>query len=105
MKDKILSFSRFVNLEAAVWILSLFFLFFLPLGNEAHFSLCPLKNLGFPFCPGCGLGKSIHYLFILDFESSFAAHPLGIFALIILAFRIISLIKKNFSINRLLNNY
>jgi len=102
MINKILSFFRFINLEAAVWILSLIFLFFLPLGSEPHFTLCPLKNLGFSFCPGCGLGKSIHCLFIFDFESSFAAHPLGIFALIIISARIIALIKKNYSVNQLL---
>jgi len=104
MINKILSFFRFINLEAAVWILSLIFLLLFPIGSESHFTLCPLKNLGFSFCPGCGLGKSIHYLFIFDFESSFASHPLGIFALIIIVIRIISLIKRNYSVNHLLNN-
>jgi hypothetical protein len=99
MIDKIASFFRFVNLEAALWISGLIFLIFLPTGSESHFSLCPLKNIGISFCPGCGLGKSIHYLFILDFKSSFGAHPLGLFALAIITARITSLIKRNFSLN------
>ncbi|MGE5846455.1 MAG: DUF2752 domain-containing protein [Ignavibacteria bacterium] len=99
MKNKILSYSRFVNLEAAIWICSLIFLMILPTGSESHFSLCPFKNLGVSFCPGCGLGKSIHYLFILDFKSSFSAHPMGLFPLITITGRIIRLIKKNYSFN------
>jgi hypothetical protein len=104
MINKALSFFRFINLEAAVWICGLIFLMILPTGSEPHFSLCPFKNIGISFCPGCGLGKSIHCLFILDFKSSFAAHPLGLFALIIITGRIIGLIKKNCSFNHSLNN-
>jgi hypothetical protein len=83
------------NLEAFIWIFGLTFLFFIPAG-ESHFTICPLKNAGIPFCPGCGLGQSIHYLFHLDFESSIAAHPLGILALAVITVRIITLIKKSF---------
>ncbi|HVO75064.1 MAG TPA: DUF2752 domain-containing protein [Ignavibacteriaceae bacterium] len=104
MIKKALRLSRFINIEAAAWICGLIFLIILPAGSESHFTLCPFKNLGISFCPGCGLGRSIHYLFILDFKSSFAAHPLGPFALIIITGRIISLIKKNYIYNHLLNN-
>ena len=29
----------------------------------AHFSLCPLKAMGLTWCPGCGLGHSLSFLF------------------------------------------
>lgn len=63
------------------------------LSGEAHFSLCPLKNAGLGFCPGCGLGRSISLLFRGEFQASLQAHPLGIFAVIILSFRIVNLTK------------
>ncbi|MBL6447265.1 DUF2752 domain-containing protein [Fulvivirga sp. 29W222] len=63
----------------------------LPTDSPAHFSLCPLNNLGFDFCPGCGLGRSISHAFHGQFTASFDSHPLGLFAIIILSYRIISL--------------
>ena len=85
----------FVGLEASVWIAGLIFLFFLHDPTGSHFTICPLKNLGFDFCPGCGLGNSISFLFRGDLISSFHSHPLGIFALIIITIRIITIIKFN----------
>jgi lipoprotein signal peptidase len=86
---------KFVGLEASIWILGLLYLIFIHSPAETHFTICPLSNLGFEFCPGCGLGNSISYLFRGDFVSSFHSHPLGIFALIIISFRIITIIKNN----------
>jgi len=96
MKNKLLAFSRFISIESAVWITGILLLAFLPFNNGNHFTICPLKNLGFNFCPGCGLGSSIHYLLHLNFLESFNAHPLGIIALPILIFRIITLSKPDF---------
>lgn len=62
----------------------------------AHFTLCPIKNLGFNFCPGCGIGHSIHYAMTLNIRESFLHHPLGFFALLILLSRIFKLIKNLF---------
>lgn len=84
-----------IGFEAAVWIFGLLFLILIHSPGEAHFTICPLANLGIEFCPGCGLGNSISYLFIGDFVSSFKTHPLGIFALIIITIRIINIIKNN----------
>jgi hypothetical protein len=84
-----------VGFEALVWILGLLYLALIYSPGETHFTICPLANLGLDFCPGCGLGHSISYLFRGDFTSSFHSHPLGIFALIIIVSRIISLIKIN----------
>jgi len=84
-----------IGFEATVWILGLLFLIFIHIPGETHFTICPLANLGFDFCPGCGLGNSISYLFKGDLISSFHSHPLGIFALIIIVLRIISIINNN----------
>ncbi len=84
-----------IGFEAAVWILGLFFLIFIHSPGDTHFTVCPFANLGFEFCPGCGLGNSISYLFQCDLSASFHAHPLGIFALIIITMRIITIIKNN----------
>jgi hypothetical protein len=81
--------------EALVWILGLAYLIFIHSPGGTHFTICPLSNLGFDFCPGCGLGNSISYIFKGDFVASFHSHPLGIFALIIITFRIFTIIKNN----------
>lgn len=80
-------------LEALIWVIALTVLAIMD-PHEAHYSICPLSNMGFEFCPGCGLGTSISFLFRGDVRASFATHPLGIFAVIILSFRIIDLIRK-----------
>ncbi|NOX85870.1 MAG: DUF2752 domain-containing protein [Chlorobi bacterium] len=86
------------NFELFFWIGALLSLFFMePAGD--HFSLCPLKNMGFEYCPGCGLGHSIHYAMRLDIADSFTNHPLGIFGLVVIILRIYKLIKLNFKTN------
>lgn len=59
--------------------------------HEHHFTLCPLANLGFEWCPGCGLGRSITAIFNADFEASFRHHWFGIPALLIILYRIYQL--------------
>ncbi|WP_430300559.1 DUF2752 domain-containing protein [Rapidithrix thailandica] len=83
------------HLELLFWSGGLIVLFILPIG-ESHFSICPFYHLGFDFCPGCGLGRSLHYLLHFDLKTSFEHHPLGIFAVIIIIQRIITLLKNNF---------
>jgi hypothetical protein len=81
-------------IEALIWLGALIILMvYQPDGN--HFTICPLYHLGFEHCPGCGLGRSISLFFHGDFSGSFDAHPFGIFAVIILSFRIIELTKKH----------
>jgi hypothetical protein len=84
--------------EALIWIAALLFLAFSN-PSDHHYTLCPLHNLGWDFCPGCGLGRSISYLFHLQFASSFQTHPLGIPAVIIIVHRILYILitpKPNF---------
>ena len=80
-------------LEALIWLFGLITLALVS-PDAGHFTICPLSNLGFDFCPGCGLGTSISLLFHGKVAASFAAHPLGIFAVIILTYRIIHLTKN-----------
>lgn len=86
---------KLIGFEAMIWIFGLIYLALINSPVATHFTICPLSHLGFKHCPGCGLGNSISYLFRGDFSSSFHSHPLGIFALIIIIFRIITIINNN----------
>jgi hypothetical protein len=72
---------------------------------NAHYSLCIFKFMGFGLCPGCGIGHSISYLLHGDLSSSFHAHPLGIFALPVIVYRMyqLSLFHKIFHFKK--HNY
>lgn len=80
-------------LELLIWISALVILAF---NNPAahHYTLCPLNQLGFTWCPGCGLGRSISSLLNFDISTSFKHHWFGIPALIILLNRIRQLSQK-----------
>ncbi|MBK0379958.1 DUF2752 domain-containing protein [Mucilaginibacter segetis] len=61
--------------------------------GQSHYTLCPFKLLGFKWCPGCGLGHAISFLFHGDVRRSFGAHWLGIPVLFVIIYRIYSLIN------------
>jgi len=90
--------------EVTFWITALVLLAIMPTGTDPHYSFCIFKLMGFKFCPGCGLGHSISYLFHGDLSASFSTHPLGIFAVIVILlriynlFRLHKLIKHNYGI-------
>jgi ribose/xylose/arabinose/galactoside ABC-type transport system permease subunit len=94
MMTKIQFYRLILNLplELIIWMSALLFLVFTA-SRSAHSSLCPLDNLGFNWCPGCGLGRSIRYLLHGEFNLSFENHWFGIPASIILFYRIIQLFK------------
>ncbi len=96
MSQKIGTYLPYINLEAVIWSAGLLFLAFNNPVSNHHFTICPIKNLGFSFCPGCGLGESISHLFRFQIMESFSAHPLGIFAFITLSYRIIFLLRKSY---------
>jgi Protein of unknown function (DUF2752). len=87
----------FKYFELIFWVVSITALATMEPGTDPHYSFCIFKFLGFHFCPGCGLGHSISYLFHGDIKSSFASHPLGIFAVIIILYRIYKLLQLHFS--------
>jgi hypothetical protein len=91
MIRKLFTVIRSIPFEGLIWISALLFLAVINIDSNNHFTVCPLSNLGLEFCPGCGLGKSIHFLFHLEIVKSFNTHPLGVFALTILLHRIYSL--------------
>jgi len=98
LKTKLLTGLKYFrkNLEAFIWIGALISLAFLNPENEQYYSFCVFRNLGFKYCPGCGLGHSISYFFRGDLQNSFYAHPLGIIAVIILVSRIIQVFKNSY---------
>jgi hypothetical protein len=89
-------------LEAVFWSAGLIALAFYYPMEDQHVSFCLFKYLGFNFCPGCGLGRSISYLLHGDILSSLQSHPLGFIALLILLHRIFQL-TRNFIRNHLIN--
>ncbi len=96
MKNYFISFFNVINPEALIWISGILVLGFINVEGASHFSICPFKNMGIDFCPGCGLGKSIHYLLSLEVEKSINAHPLGLFAFAVLLRRVYELLKVPF---------
>lgn len=78
-------------LELTAWIGGLVSLAFMDPGTDVHYSFCFFKFIGIKFCPGCGLGHSISYLFHGNLSASFDAHPLGLFAVLVILARIYKL--------------
>jgi Protein of unknown function (DUF2752) len=95
MKNYFTKLFHLISPEAIIWIFSLLILAFIHVDNSSHFTICPFKNLGIDFCPGCGLGKSIHYLLHFDIDNSLNSHPLGVFAFAVLIKRIFELTKSS----------
>jgi Protein of unknown function (DUF2752) len=91
--------------ELSFWIAALVLLAVMPTGTDPHYSFCIFKLMGFKFCPGCGLGHSISYLFHGNIQASFSAHPLGIFAVIIILCRIYNLIHLHVFSKTIKHNY
>ena len=76
--------------EAYIWTFGLITLAFLDFGDH-HLTICPIANLGYEWCLGCGLGRAIALIFKGQFMESFEMHPLGLLAIIVLIYRIATL--------------
>jgi hypothetical protein len=86
-----------ISFELLFWIIALVLLASSGLPDHTareHFSLCPVANLGFSWCPGCGLGRSLSHLLHGNFQESIQMHWFGIPALLILLYRIFILCKQ-----------
>ncbi|MBS9524641.1 DUF2752 domain-containing protein [Litoribacter alkaliphilus] len=81
-------------LELLFWITALIVIWYLEPAGAAHFSLCPLDQLGASWCPGCGLGRAMNLLMHGDWLASFSMHPLAGFAFVVILLRIVKLIKN-----------
>ena len=88
---------KVVGVEALFWMAAIIFLAFIEPTESTHFTLCPFSAMGIDFCPGCGLGRSVSYILHGEITNSLSLHPLGVFAIIVLTTRVISLIKINWS--------
>jgi len=94
---RIINFVTGYNFEPFIWLGGLIYLYLInPV--TTHFSFCPFKYLGIDFCPGCGLGRSIHYLMHFDVQKSIECHPLGIFAFVILLYRIFTIFRNQYKL-------
>ena len=93
---KILALLKIVDLEAFLWIAGLVYLMTINPYQVQKFTLCPFHNLGIGFCPGCGLGRSIAFLFHGDLIKSLNTHPLGIIAFILITSRIVKLTYRSY---------
>jgi len=91
--------------ELVFWIAALVSLAFSDPAGPAHFSLCPFKAMGITWCPGCGLGHAISWLFHGSITNSWHAHWLGIPALGIILYRIYSLSAQRFWNNKVISPY
>lgn len=80
--------------ELAAWLLALVIPVFINPWSANHVTLCFFKWMGFDACPGCGLGKSIAFLYRGEWELSFQTHWLGAAAVLFLLIRIYHLSKK-----------
>lgn len=99
ISTKLLSVYKLFGFEGIVWTCSLIFLAFINDPNQSHFTICPLANAGFEYCPGCGLGNSVSLILHGHIPDSLDVHLLGIPALIIILFRIIQLLRINYYIH------
>jgi hypothetical protein len=85
--------------------MALILLAFMDPQSATHYSFCFFKFIGIAFCPGCGIGHSISYLFHGNLSESFSAHPLGPFALAIILFRIFRLSQQHLFSHLQTNHY
>jgi hypothetical protein len=86
--------------EAGVWTAGLLALAAADPAGPGLIDVCGFERLGLlrltglPFCPGCGLGHSVAFLFEGQLPAALRAHPLGPFALAVLTARIATLIRS-----------
>ncbi|MCL6099134.1 MAG: DUF2752 domain-containing protein [Bacteroidetes bacterium] len=91
---KLIPTLKLVEWEAVLWLVGLIYLLFINPYQPQHYTLCPFKNMGITFCPGCGLGRSISLFYHGDLIHSIKAHPLGILAFILIVARTTKLFIK-----------
>lgn len=85
---------RHINVELIIWLAALAYLFTVNPYGPKSIDLCLFSLVGIENCPGCGLGRSVSMIFHGDFIGSFASHPLGLIALLLIIKRIFEIIKK-----------
>jgi hypothetical protein len=84
---------RTVSPELVFWITGLIYLSWIDPANLKHFGFCLFQMLGLESCPGCGFGKAISLLIHGNVVASLKTHPLALFALPLILYRILSLLR------------
>ncbi len=80
--------------EALFWFLALGALASSNPEADVHYTVCPVALMGFEFCPGCGLGRSISAIFHGNLMLSWEFHWFGGPALVIILYRFYILTRK-----------
>ncbi|MBC7848557.1 MAG: DUF2752 domain-containing protein [Chitinophagaceae bacterium] len=79
------------NKELIAWVVALLIPIFINPAETSHFTLCVFNAIGFNWCPGCGLGRSIASFYRGNISQSLEQHWFGIAAVFVLAYRILYL--------------
>ncbi|WP_345105053.1 DUF2752 domain-containing protein [Mucilaginibacter panaciglaebae] len=79
------------NLELLFWIAAIIALAVADPSSKSQYTLCPFKLMGITWCPGCGIGHAISWLLHGNLTNSWHAHWLGVPALAMIGYRIVSL--------------
>lgn len=103
VKNGFIGYYYRLPLEAFFWSVAFILLALYTPSADHHISFCLFRNLGLKYCPGCGLGRSISFLFHGDLQGSLSMHPLGIPAVLIISWRIVTL-TYNFLNNNKIHN-
>lgn len=74
--------------EVAAFSIGLLLLAFMDPEASNGPTLCLFEQLGFPFCPGDGLGHSIAYTFRGEIYNALQSNILGPLSILIIGFRI-----------------
>ncbi|MGN7822308.1 DUF2752 domain-containing protein [Chitinophaga sp. 22536] len=92
----IFTFLKKLHLELLAWPAGLICLFFLdPAAGQP--SLCLFKNIGIPFCPGCGLGHGIHFFLHGRWQEAVHHHWLAPVAVVMLIYRTIQVARFQYA--------
>jgi hypothetical protein len=92
---------RLAHLEAYFWLVALLSMALTTPTHDTHFTFCLFKLMGIDFCPGCGLGHAIIFLFHGNFVDSWNSHPLAILAVAVLLHRIFKILRKDIKVLKL----
>lgn len=84
-----------VKLELIFWCAALAAPLFINPYEKMSLDFCLFHSLGIDFCPGCGLGRALALLYRGDLTASFMTHPLAVFFVFVICFRIMALFNKS----------
>jgi hypothetical protein len=81
-------------LEAVIWSTGLFAVAMADPFAPPLIDACLFKAVGFPLCPGCGLGHAVGFMARGEFLLSIESHPFAIAVVAVLSNHILSLVRS-----------